>query len=79
MLDSGGATSSWEERDAVGVEHMFGEVGGGSRRIADGYVDVPPVVGGGNEAGVNQEFQAKARLVRNSVTDCRGPIWKVML
>jgi hypothetical protein len=35
----------------VGVEHRFGEVGGGGR-IADGHVDVPPD-GGGNEAAVS--------------------------
>ena len=66
LLDPGGA-GSWEERDAVGVEHRFGEVGGGGR-IADGYVDVPRV-GGGNEAavspgrpGVPSECATRAKL-----------------
>ena len=30
-------------------------------------------------ARVNPEFRAKARLVRKSETDCRGPIWRVVL
>ena len=30
-------------------------------------------------ARVAPEFRAKARLVRNSPTDCRGPVWRVVL
>ena len=28
---------------------------------------------------VEPEFRVKARLVRKSETDCRGPIWSVVL
>ena len=28
---------------------------------------------------VDPEFRVKARLVRKSETDCRGPIWRVVL
>ncbi len=30
-------------------------------------------------ARVDPEFRLKARLVRKSETDCRGPIWRVVL
>jgi hypothetical protein len=59
------------------IEHKLGEVGRGSG-VAVGHVDAP-TVGGGDEAVVDPEFQAKARLVRKSETDCRGPIWRVVL
>ncbi len=49
LLDPGDA-SSWEDRDAVGIEHRSGKVGGRGG-IADGHIDIPPV-GGGDETAV---------------------------
>ena len=49
LLDPGDA-SSWEDRDAVGIEHRSGKVGGRGG-IADCHIDVP-TVGGGDETAV---------------------------
>ena len=76
LLNPGNARSGWNG-DAVRVAHRSGEVGWGGRIVADGHhVDVS---GGSDEARVDSEFRAKERLVRNSVTDCRGPIRRVVL